>query len=574
MGLTADIYDIFGFTNHVISEAAALQASITDVTTAVNHFAALLDNQSGATVVSMRNYITGFASSIQAIADAVNMAFTQILMVYQGAYALLDSDAYAVIDEDTISEVLNAYRNSYLWMDDELDIVKEMYYRVCGFTDVTMPSFENAFTRIEEFEAREREYRQALLDTEESFDANELVLLQNLTESSLTYLTGLMPQGYNAVTVPPSAKINGVTDISASLAQREQQIQDVWAHGFVAGANNTACLQITNNPELYNSILGIYGYMMQNEETINGLSAISRDTCETYITDAKWEEGWKKIATGAFALMSGAGALGVAIGEAGTLLTVLGFASGGSSLLFGTSELFEGSQDVSISVQGLKYTDAINPLKDLMGEEAYNKALAISTTTADVVCLAGAVKNTVKGIRDAKAAKGMPEEVPTEVPKIEEPNLAEIEKQADLEGEFYEDIFESQRADIPEYEDYLSDLAEAQNDYVKPAGGKSGTTTKPNQVHHFASNKSKKYTSQFESITKKYGLDLDGDWNKQSMPHQGRHPYAYHDYVLDNMQKFDRIANGDKTKFLKLYDQMKQKIINNPEMLYKDYWKK
>ena len=570
MGLTADIYDIFGFTNHVISEAAALQASITYVTTAVNHFAALLDNQSGATVVSMRNYITGFASSIQAIADAVNMAFTQILMVYQGAYALLDSDAYAVIDEDTISEVLNAYRNSYLWMDDELDIVKEMYYRVCGFTDVTMPSFENAFTRIEEFEAREREYRQALLDTEESFDANELVLLQNLTESSLTYLTGLMPQGYNAVTAPPNVKINGVTDISASLAEREQQIQDVWAHGFVAGANNTACLQITNNPELYNSILGIYGYMMQNEETINGLSEISRDTCETYITDAKWEEGWKKIATGAFALMSGAGALGVASGEAGTLLTVLGFASGGSSLLFGTSELFEGTQDVSISVQGLKYTDAINPLKDLMGEEAYNKALAISTTTADVVCLAGAVKNTVKGIRDAKAAKGMPEEVP----KIEEPNLAEIEKQADLEGEFYEDIFESQRADIPEYEDYLSDLAEAQNDYVKPAGGKSGTTTKPNQVHHFASNKSKKYTSQFESITKKYGLDLDGDWNKQSMPHQGRHPYAYHDYVLDNMQKFDRIANGDKTKFLKLYDQMKQKIINNPEMLYKDYWKK
>jgi len=103
--------------------------------------------------------------------------------------------------------------------------------------------------------------------------------------------------------------------------------------------------------------------------------------------------------------------------------------------------------------------------------------LAISTTTADVVCLAGAVKNTVKGIRDAKAAKGMLEEVPTEVPKIEEPNLAEIEKQADLEGEFYEDIFESQRADTPEYEDYLSDLAEAQNDYVKPAGGKSDSTS-------------------------------------------------------------------------------------------------
>ena len=69
---------------------------------------------------------------------------------------------------------------------------------------------------------------------------------------------------------------------------------------------------------------------MYLRETINGLSAISWDACETYITDAKWEEGWKKIATG-----------------------------------------------------------AINPLKNLMGEEAHNKALAISTTTADVVCLAG-----------------------------------------------------------------------------------------------------------------------------------------------------------------------------------------
>ena len=55
--------------------------------------------------------------------------------------------------------------------------------------------------------------------------------------------------------------------------------------------------------------------------------------------------------------------------------------------------------------------------------------------------------------------------------------------------------------------------------------------SKPNQVHHFATNKSKKYTSQFENITKKYGLDLDDDWNKALMPHQGRHPYAYHDML-------------------------------------------
>lgn len=157
-----------------------------------------------------------------------------------------------------------------------------------------------------------------------------------------------------------------------------------------------------------------------------------------------------------------------------------------------------------------------------MGEEAYNKALAISTTTADIVCLAGAVKNTVKGIRDAKAAKGMPEEVP----KIEKTDLAEIEKQADLEGEFYEDIFESQRADIPEYEDYLSDLAEAQNDYVKPSRTKA-EILQQNKAKGRAFEKqefakfSAKYNNAAEQVTIKnpsgtrtrvdaIGLDADG----------------------------------------------------------------
>lgn len=120
-------------------------------------------------------------------------------------------------------------------------------------------------------------------------------------------------------------------------------------------------------------------------------------------------------------------------------------------------------------------------------------SLAISTTTA------GAVKNTVKGIRDAKAAKEMPEDVPTKVPKIEEPNLAEIEKQADLEGEFYEDIFESQRADIPEYEDYLSDLAEASSERPGRApemGGESGSKGTGNITKNLDTNNIPNMTKQ------------------------------------------------------------------------------
>ncbi len=104
-------------------------------------------------------------------------------------------------------------------------------------------------------------------------------------------------------------------------------------------------------------------------------------------------------------------------------------------------------------------------------------------------------------------------------------------------------------------------------------GIESGTTSKPNQVHHYATNKSKTYTPQLEEITNKYGLDLDDAWNKDLLPHQGRHPNAYHNYVLDSMKQFDDIAQGDKDVFLKLYDNLKNNVKTNPDMLYKDYWK-
>ena len=97
--------------------------------------------------------------------------------------------------------------------------------------------------------------------------------------------------------------------------------------------------------------------------------------------------------------------------------------------------------------------------------------------------------------------------------------------------------------------------------------------TKPDQLHHFATNKSKTYTPKIKETTDKYGLDLDKGWNKEYLQHQGRHPNEYHDYILDQMKQFDNIAKGDKNKFLELYNQLKQEVINTPEMLTKNYWK-
>ena len=101
-------------------------------------------------------------------------------------------------------------------------------------------------------------------------------------------------------------------------------------------------------------------------------------------------------------------------------------------------------------------------------------------------------------------------------------------------------------------------------------------SSRPNQIHHFATNKSKKYTQQMKNIADKYGLKLDGKgagWNMESLPHQGRHPNKYHEFVLDGMNRASNEAGSDTSKFLELFDKyVKEPVRNNPDLLRKAGW--
>jgi hypothetical protein len=95
----------------------------------------------------------------------------------------------------------------------------------------------------------------------------------------------------------------------------------------------------------------------------------------------------------------------------------------------------------------------------------------------------------------------------------------------------------------------------------------------PTQIHHFATNKHSRFTKQMEAIAEKYGLDLNGGWNKAAMPHLGRHPNEYHEFVLQGMQKAATEAGGDQAKFLQLFDRyVKQPVLQNPNLLRKSGW--
>ena len=95
----------------------------------------------------------------------------------------------------------------------------------------------------------------------------------------------------------------------------------------------------------------------------------------------------------------------------------------------------------------------------------------------------------------------------------------------------------------------------------------------PTQIHHFATNKNKIFTPQMAKIAKQFGLDLDGAWNKAPLPHIGRHPNAYHIFVLNSMQQAAAGAGGSQAQFLNLFNQyVIQPVTKNPGLLRKSGW--
>ena len=200
--------------------------------------------------------------------------------------------------------------------------------------------------------------------------------------------------------------------------------------------------------------------------------------------------------------------------------------AGGGTMAGITGAALGTNAGIGLAIGGFDYNEAYtgkNPVKDFLGANTYEDVRTISNLVSGETVIAGA--SGVQAIEDARRAD----------------EIGKISQNANVAG--------------------------------NGTFGERGSVTKPNQVHHYATNKSKTYTPQLEEIANRYELDLDDAWNKDLLPHQGRHPNAYHEYVLDSMKQFDNIAQGDKDIFLKLFDNLKNNVKSKPDMLYKDYWK-
>ncbi len=393
MGITADIYDIYGLCSHIMKELSDLHQSVTCVTILEKEFCESLSGQSGQAVEAVRTYMSGYAESIQMTVDTLYQVFYNTLTIYQGAFSLLDSDPYAVMSEEIIGEITNAFRNTGFWLDDEMAIVGKMSRRVTGICEVEKVSADELFDSLDLFVERETAFKENLISVENSLCEVELPMLKELTDAFYQYIASFDKGGVSGVTIGAGTGISGLTNWDG-----------LNYNPIKAGEDNTSCLDIRNHPELYDSLVNSYAYFEANAEAIEAVTPICNGVTETYVTHQKYKGGWAQIRNGVLLMLSVYGA-----GEAGTILggikglstgaakaiKGISYLSAGIAGLFSISELLEGSQNISISLQKLNGQDAVNPLKSFLGEETYYKAMFASGLSSDLIGGAGAIKELV-----------------------------------------------------------------------------------------------------------------------------------------------------------------------------------
>ena len=556
MGYNINYTDLRAFQNTVNLLIEGWKQSLQWVLEDIN---ALVDSDSyrGQAADSMRLYLQDVTGNITITLINILCEYSGKLNRYiQGFYAY-DNGWQAVLNEDAMQAVMDTFSHIIQETMDSYDRIKDSMDSVSDQLPSSLQT-QQAYV-VSMIGERDSIYR--LRESVGEYDAAAGTEQPTLQEEVETLLQIIKQQVEN----PPCS----VTGYTAEVWQATDTYGDL--------------------ERIYNAS---HWYINSHERSILEAQQSYIDTLDRIQEDLskeRWEKGYELVmvsSASALSLVLSSGLLttGTLTAETAALSTV--------AAAFVYSDYIEGVQEMYYGCVGDISSTSVNPLKDTVfggWEEGYQAAEMLSIGVASY-----------SGMQDIARAEQAAQLEQIYAQKAEQNaidqtvkfNFDEVDYQKWLEraevgntghpGMSREDYIRFQYSDTRVAEqiaynevdiDELLKLRQNNGQYAERIGiGGESSTTKPNQVHHYATNKSKTYTPQLEEIANRYGLDLDDAWNKDLLPHQGRHPNAYHEYVLNSMKQFDNIAQGDRDIFLKLFEKLKNNIKSNPDMLYKDYW--
>lgn len=132
----------------------------------------------------------------------------------------------------------------------------------------------------------------------------------------------------------------------------------------------------------------------------------------------------------------------------------------------------------------------------------------------------------------------------------------------------------------PEPEADGASIRPPSNCITDPAARQTLLESLPREDHHLATDKNRvaelQWTEQFELLLWEYFPDrsLNGSWNLvEKMRHRGSHPFAYHQWVYNNMERALRQARGDWNEFLRRWNLwIRDVVIADATIARREYW--
>ena len=516
-----------------------------------------------------KEYIRSVYPSIfTALRTILSSHMTNYLLYKQAYQTGIDTDTHAVLIEEELTEAQTTLTRREEEADEIESTIRNSMQQVMDILSTAIPNYDAA-----------RENSQNL--------TRSITLLdQDIISVEDAHSTGDFGES--------GAVIVALNNFLTELLGKSRNYKQIFSGNDLATNQNYAAL--------YHTTIAVIEDMQNKEENIS--QAIEQEQARAEILQREFEEAaakqrkeegiWKAF-IGALTIVGGA-AIIVATCGAATPIVVAGGVAGGSAIIYGAANEFEGVQDACYGAMGDIYTPAWNPIRDTVfqgNQDLYDAWGMTNVLVGGFVVAPLGVAYTSSAAAGSSFARAAVTEFGKQAvsagagylsgeagryigTEIFDENigryigfgfamlgghaaykgLSALDQNLNISGRFPEQkIVVEQKVDSQELNDATNN------------------PQKPKQVHHYATNKSQKYTEAFKKIAEKYGLDLDDSWNKELLPHQGRHPNEYHEFVLDEMVQIDSIAQGNKDIFLELFEQNVKSIIRgNPEMLYKHYW--
>lgn len=320
-----------------------------------------MESFKGVTATNIKSYIYEVHFTILTTLGEVMTEYQSRLLLYRdGYYDEIDGNNHSVLNEETLNNLISFFPMSEINFSQQHTALTSASNQISDLMGVGIPSNFHIIDSYGTVYKRIKELRENTGNYESTHRNQDLENFKSLIATAKAFIESYYSQS-----------IGNILNYQAGSVAEQQCFLD-----------------------LENAIVTSYETRASLADEL--AAASENETVRMEILEDEWakareEEGlWQWIA-GAGAVIVGTICI-VATAGAATPLVVAGFVAGGSSILYGCSEMIEGEQEMYYGSIGDPYTLSYNPIRDTIfagNQEAYDTWGTISTTVAGILIPVG-----------------------------------------------------------------------------------------------------------------------------------------------------------------------------------------